>query len=1020
MSNQSCKALKSTGRDFLDLYKLGQKNGRLIEDIIISAKQKTFAVDHILKLIKIKKLGGAYGDALVKIIDFIENEDELNNFLNLSLFACSANQSVALHKCMNELGGNDKFRLVGFIHKLLDINFKSCSHQNYVDQTRKAIAILGMLNAIELFPDIKSKYKEKNAYEDTLIADIVFNKAFDDARVMKSAVSFSANFSTIVFGYDVKNEINGNSIVDLNNVLYAVSENIRNKYAKFHVRLKEWADKYRLQQIFYAGYLFGMMNAFIKDSLPKKLVIYTHDMHSIHIGEWLKAQFSSGNIETVWFHDFHEYVEGVEFASPDRLNYFLESEKYSVRKVDHSVTVSPGLAHLLSKNYSLNPIVVYNSFNADKRAENKRHKSIKEYFNIPSSHPLVIYSGGVTKQRRVGLPLKALVDIPDLIYCIITNSSIDNNTELAEIFEKAKTLGVDGRIKLHPYVEAEYAWELMVGATACLSMLPRYPNGDIALPNKLFDAIKAQTPFFTSDNPELKEFVTKNKCGATFKADDETSFSIELKKLIVSPHLIDRVDYDNYSWDHGFSKVAQLINKKKDKVLRGMINVKSNDSVILMKEVFLQDPKLWEFYRIDGFFDDLYPRHNSKVYDGHYVAHPMHGAYLINRLVAYAAKTKNEIYFDLAHRLAKSSSERMESFKGALCFFYNPDDGVNKYTYKFYSGLTQCRYIDALIRLNSSRPRQESIELLHKIALSMTISTNDGGVLLTNDYGTFIEEYPSAIPKYVLNGWLTSLNILIKYSQLYEELYIQDICKRSTETLSSVLSKFDLPDRLNSAYSLTSPAYIEIFSENKEDFEILSIEIKSGSTSYSSSLNDKTTKKDPIFVFPRNNHQSRKSYRGVIRLNIEVCAIDDESEAEIFIKVSFRNYSKIYLKSFDPVYAIKTYYPISQLESEVKVFSFIAESNGIIELKALLDRKIIHRWGKKPVPFGKKIGGVYYNVYHFIHINALGELLHSHNDNVIRYWRDKWLDYTLKWDTCEIFKDEKNISLKPYYPIKMY
>lgn len=553
---------KSMGREFLDLYALHNGENKKIENILYSAKQKNFNIEDLLNLIKIKKIGGVYENALCETIRFIGGERSMDQAYDFPLIACQPSGAVSILKELKKNSIGKKNDIIEFIDGLLNIEKNrlnpSSSHRQ---QVKNAVSILGMLNAIEVFSNLKIEEKSNNI-GDIIAIDFVFNKAYDDARVVKSTKSLAEKFKTFALGYDLKNDI-GNKVITSDGISYFISENIKSKNLDFlKKQVNNWSDRYQTQQAFFLGYCFGIIFELIENFHPKKIILYSNDMHSIVLGKWLKKQIIYGcNLDIIWIHDFHEYVEGVEFSSADRLDFFLKSEEYAIDDVDCAITVSPGLAELLNKKYHKNFYVVYNSFNLDKRDVTLRHRTARETLNIPKKFPLIIYSGGITKQRRVGLPLKAMVKIKDLFYCIITNETVDTNAELASIINHAKKLGVDKRILLHPYVEAEYAWELMVDSTACLSMLPRYPNGDIALPNKLFDAIKAKVPFFSSDNPELKKFINENKCGAVFVADDEISFAIELEKLISMPPNMDDIEFSLYSWDHGFSEIFNFINK---------------------------------------------------------------------------------------------------------------------------------------------------------------------------------------------------------------------------------------------------------------------------------------------------------------------------------------------------------------------------------------------------------------------------------------------------------------------------
>ncbi|QNU62103.1 D-glucuronyl C5-epimerase family protein [Vreelandella titanicae] len=1027
--------LTSTGREFLEIHSLSlEENYLKIDEVLLSAKRRGANLEILAKLLLLKKpddLHVAKYNALLFLEHFEDNNSEVAE-LNVLNSYCEV-ISLIFRVC----AGFKKKELAEFetfLNAMLSFykNKKIYSEINISNYVKKMAILKGVIKAVDLLDsnelkkDFENKVKSKN-----FISSLVFNKAVGDARVIKAANSiYEYCENSCVFGYDVKNEFEETGVYDKDKVSYFVLENIKVNNNDLIRALPDWENKYRVQQLFFASFSLSLISYFMGKKVDEDALIYTHDMHSIAIGKSLKLSLNQLYcMNTVsWIHDFHEYVSGVEFPIEERKQFFIKDEAGSVDHIDGSVTVSPGLAKLLNDKYGLIPIVVYNS-NVEKNIPNKvMHQNIRSWLELNDTTPLIIYSGGITKQRRVGLPLDAMTEIDDLVYCLVTNDTPESNVELKNIMERAYQLGVEKRIYFHPYVDADEAWELMVGATACLSMLPRYENGDIALPNKLFDSLKAGVPFLASDTPELKGFISSYKCGVNFVADNSNSFTNSLKEIIKNPPKVNPVDFYKFSWGASFKEVLKIMDRR----LSNPISIKDeyntlttlensdrkldeSEIVRILNEVIESDSNLWTFYRVDGFFEDGYPRHNSKIFEDKYVAHPMHGAYFISRLVALGNKNKNNSYYRVAHMLVKSAAERMEDVDGALCFYYKPGDGVNKYGHSFYSGLTQCRYLESITILNEIYSDINTSGILKKIAKSMTVTVENGGVILENKYGVFIEEYPSDMPKYVLNGWLTALNSMFKYAKQYNDERILHICNRSAQTLEDVLSKFDMPERLNTAYSLTSHAYVEIFTDRDNALDLDVIEVKSGGAVLSYDFKKKTTKKDNFFIY-KGDKKTIKKKNQKMKISFELSAIDEVNSDELTLK--FKNDNdvfdgNVYMQTFVPEYDVKYPHPISKYANDVFSFELKRQDNGLSLYSVFLDKEIFHPWLKKPVPFGKKINDLHFNVYHFIHVNGLSKLLEFYDSERIAFWRDRWLAYTKQWPFSEYQKIE-NISTVAY------
>ncbi len=57
-----------------------------------------------------------------------------------------------------------------------------------------------------------------------------------------------------------------------------------------------------------------------------------------------------------------------------------------------------------------------------------------------------------------------------------------------------------------------------------------------------------------------------------------------------------------------------------------------------------------------------------------------------------------------------------------------------------------------------------------------------------------------------------------------------------------------------------------------------------------------------------------------------------------------------------------------------------------------------------PTAFSKKIGGKFYNVYHFIHIQTLRELHAITGRKVFLDYAEKWEAYAARWPSMEPYK----------------
>jgi glycosyltransferase involved in cell wall biosynthesis len=71
--------------------------------------------------------------------------------------------------------------------------------------------------------------------------------------------------------------------------------------------------------------------------------------------------------------------------------------------------------------------------------------------------------------------------------------------------------------------------------------LARYPGGDIALPNKLFEYLHAGLPMVVSDSPAMAGFVRRHGLGEVAPVADAPAWAEAIERALAPPYYRDRV-----------------------------------------------------------------------------------------------------------------------------------------------------------------------------------------------------------------------------------------------------------------------------------------------------------------------------------------------------------------------------------------------------------------------------------------------------------------------------------------------
>ena len=134
----------------------------------------------------------------------------------------------------------------------------------------------------------------------------------------------------------------------------------------------------------------------------EKIVLHCHDQTMLHVGTLIKKKYH----DTTLIYDSHELFHSwpLNLTTYNKIGLYVKS--YLVRKwqiirefrnakyIDHLITVNDSIANILQKHFRLSiaPVVVRNI--SDYQTIDKKPSLIKQKFNIPEDHTLVVFISG--------------------------------------------------------------------------------------------------------------------------------------------------------------------------------------------------------------------------------------------------------------------------------------------------------------------------------------------------------------------------------------------------------------------------------------------------------------------------------------------------------------------------------------------------------------------------------------------------------------------------------------------------
>lgn len=402
----------------------------------------------------------------------------------------------------------------------------------------------------------------------------------------------------------------------------------------------------------------------------------------------------------------------------------------------------------------------------------------------------------------------------------------------------------------------------------------------------------------------------------------------------------------------------------------------------------------WEYYKIK-FLPDGYPGRQNGT---DVVPHPLYGAYVVTDYLAEYRKTSDERYLAAAKTVADAAIGRMENLHGALVFYYQPDS-LSSWPGKWYSGLTQARYLTVFEAVAKATGEKKYTDAAERVLTSLTLPTDTGGVARPFRGGIVIEEWANPqIEDYTLNGWTTALLMVDQYAADSGSSVAKDLFDNNVIALKQLLPLYDVPELANSRYRLTGNTAARL------TFVGTTAKLDAGSVEAPGQV---------ASVIARGTDNKWFSH------------VRSESPTEALLNVMF-NYSTFPLEN-----VLKLDIAAQQagtMKVEVETGTFNPPLDDIVGRKWVVLADLDIKAGKntfsvkvpwehvsfaaRATTFRRVVGGKRYNAYHFIHIKNLKALAKRTGEPLFAEYAEKWEGYVKQWPQMPMYRDT-GVELQP-------
>ena len=263
---------------------------------------------------------------------------------------------------------------------------------------------------------------------------------------------------------------------------------------------------------------------------PPADVVHAHDYNTLELGSRLARRWEARLV-----YDTHEYWSGrprVGRPSPFRSARDRQIERTLGMRADVVLTVGEGVAHALRRDYGWDRVrVVRNTF--------EPRVAPATSVATPSA---AVYAGRLAPYRELEVIAAAStrVELP-----IVLVGPVD----------EAWLAGFDpGKAELRPPATLDQVDDLLAAAgLALVTHSDRWPNHRLALPNKLFHAVRVGVPVVATDVGELGRTVREHGLGMLYRPGDVAGITDAIAEAVDTyPALRKAVSkaLPQLSWEH--------------------------------------------------------------------------------------------------------------------------------------------------------------------------------------------------------------------------------------------------------------------------------------------------------------------------------------------------------------------------------------------------------------------------------------------------------------------------------------
>lgn len=228
------------------------------------------------------------------------------------------------------------------------------------------------------------------------------------------------------------------------------------------------------------------------------------------------------------------YVDAANIARmpPLARRQFARVERRWARQASRVVTVNEPYAEVMAERFGVTaPLVVMNC-SYRQVSPGPRPTRLRDRLGLGPDVPIVLYHGGLTRDRGIEQLIESLPAIPTAILVLLGYGALQ-----AELEARAADPALDSRLAVLPAVPPTELLDWVGSAdVVAMPIQPTTLNHRLTTPNKLFEAMAAGVPVMASDLPGMAGIVRETGCGVLVDPTDPGAIAAVIGGLLALPN----------------------------------------------------------------------------------------------------------------------------------------------------------------------------------------------------------------------------------------------------------------------------------------------------------------------------------------------------------------------------------------------------------------------------------------------------------------------------------------------------